>query len=382
MSFGKDKSRLNLPSFRAQQQQTKSAGGGGGGGGRRPHWIGQYRPTDASVGDSDRVRLYRGEHAQKIANADNEVVETTLSYLIYTMHGTQVMRNGKSRFASAICAGGPLAHIKEKREECLGCERHWEDKNSMSRMSQNAFTMLHFGDYAKVIQTDDKGQPKINNKTKEPFFDWERTDPVLLRNEHKGLEIRDYNLLHWSLGYRDYNKLGTYADDIAKACLTCGGKQSVSTVVWLCKGCGAGLIDPSSGMYKPEDIARLTASPVQCGQCKHEDYLEEVLNCSKCNDPVRADIFDVDLFVKKPKDPKTGKTGELLITGWDNVGPIEDRFLEGETPIFHELDLPRIYAPHSYAEQQEIFGSGGQGRNPSSGGKAWGSGGKAPVIGG
>jgi hypothetical protein len=55
------------------------------------------------------------------------------------------------------------------------------------------------------------------------------------------------------------------------------------------------------GGMEDSALLALTANRYKCSQCSAEEYPEEQLQCSECDEPVRASIFDTDLKVKKVK---------------------------------------------------------------------------------
>lgn len=336
-----------------------------------PYWMGEFKPTDSLKGPADRIRLYRGNYDVVIVGQDKELTTTQLSYVPFTDHGTRI--NGKYR--SAVCSGGPFGCAPKDRTECLGCEKRRKNKESMGAMSRYGFGLLHYGMYAKVPQMGDDGRVKNNSKG-EPYYNWERTTPQDARGKHKGFETVDERMMHWAIGYKDYGKFGTINSEISRMCKSCS-TGDVSTWKWMCPNCGEDLIDPATSPLTSEEIESLTSDNIRCHACDNIGMLEEIVECSQCDKPVRADIFDVDLFVKQPLDPSTAKRGDLVITSYSRPKPVEEKYTTGESPIFKQLDLPRIFGPTSLDKQRQMFEEAGMTRDPAKAARAWG-GGKAP----
>jgi hypothetical protein len=108
------------------------------------------------------------------------------------------------------------------------------------------------------------------------------------------------------------------------------------------------------------DIDKITNEPVICPDCKNKDYLEEIVACSECKNPVKADIFSVDLKVERAVENANSKKSKtsLIITSYSNPKGIPPKFLEENDKgmcIAHPLDLPKIYGPDSIEVQEELI---------------------------
>jgi hypothetical protein len=379
MSYGKSKQTLAaIPSYREQQRAIQRPPRGEGKGGAPP-WKSIIRLTDSSAAPADVIRLFRAAYPVQVAKGE-EVVTETLSFYPYTEHGTR--RGG--HFRSAICSAGPFAHLKNRRDPCLGCDQHWADRESMGRQNKFAYTALHLHPYAKVPDVDESGRERINPNNNEPYYTWKRTDSQLLRGEHRGLETRDYYLGAMVFGYREHQLLQEANQQISTACDACkGGEGSISTLVWVCGGCGVTLIDPENTTMSQDEVFDMSMKEVKCAECEHVGFLQEEIECKHCSKPRRSDIFDVHLKMKQLKDPATGKRGGLVILGFTNT-PLDPKYLESasanEPPVFHQLNLPRIFAPTPYDRQEELFSLGGMKPDASKSARPWGNKG-VPVLG-
>lgn len=373
--FNKSQEQLakaNASAPRRFDQQQKEAKAPPFTGSNMPYWMGMFQPTDSLKGPPDRIRLYPGDHKVVIVGQDKELTTTSLSYVPFTDHGTRI--NGK--YCSSVCSAGPWGQQKKDRKECLGCDRRYANKDSMSASSRNGWGVLHYGMYAKVPQLDkDTGKVKLNGKGT-PYFNWERTSQQDARGKHNGLETVDERMTHWAIGHKDTEKLTAISIEIARMCKSCS-VGDISTWKWMCPNCGEDLIVPATSTMTSDEIDALTSDNIRCHACDNIGMLEEVTNCSNCGRPERADIFDVDLFVKQPLDTSTGKRGDLIFTGYSRPKPVEEKYTSGESPIFKQLDLLRIFGPTSMDKQRQTFEEGGMTRDPAKAARAWG-GGKAP----
>jgi hypothetical protein len=269
-----------------------------------------------------------------------------------------------------VCSGGPLHFTKDKRDPCYGCDSFWADRTALpkgqkgpwSKRDMNAFTVLHYATYVFTEQLDRQtGKPVLNNDNK-PYMEWaliqkhQRNLP-----QFQGKEIRDAHLLHWSLGNDHWEQLTNYDKVVGDNCKNCGGIKTIESEAWTCQKCGECLIDPATSTLAPKEFEAFTTKPVRCAVCAHEGMLKEYIRCSQCNKATRAEIFDVDLDLRR-LPPKDGSNRtQLMIVGCSAPGPIDARFIELAKP----MDLAKIFAPTTYDKQLELWGGGGgSGRQP------------------
>lgn len=354
MAFGKDDKNLgNVGSFRNstrmhQQQRPKPTGGA------KPYFIDRFQP---STEEPDQIRILKVPYEIELGQADGTLLKQTLFYFPYVEHFHGSMKKG------SICSAGPFGVFKNKGEPCYGCEKHWGDKNAgvkngpMGKRDMWAFTVIHFAPYAKVEQTDSQTGAIRTNDAGQPYYNWVRVHPHE-RLKYQGKEMRDHSVLHWSLGFGHFNTLTEYDKEIGKSCKSCGGRDTIVTEAWLCPHCGDALIEPATTTLSAKEIEEMTSKEVRCGSCQQVGMLQEMLSCKSCSNPVRAEIFDVDLNVKRVKPADGGNQTTLMIPSWSNPRPIDQRYADVKP-----LDLPRIFAPTPYDKQLEIFAAGG-GRQP------------------
>lgn len=344
MAYGKDPDRLNEhASFRQQsaamratrpQQNKRSV----------PRFVNEFQP---SLDYPDNIRIIRGAYEVPTADKDGQLITQRLSWFPFVDHYHGTIGRG------AICSAGPLHNWKNLREPCHGCDIFWaqrengQKKGPMGKREMYAMTVMHFAPYARVERMDKQGQVR-RNQSGEPFMDWVRVQPHE-RALFQGREMREWNLMHWSVGWGHWSVLFDYAKDIGRSCKACGAKDSIVSIAHICKQCGDAVIDMETTQLPPKQIDELTINPCRCPHCGHEDYLSEVLHCENCGNGERADLFDVNLQVQRLRANDGSTQTTLQIKGWSNPGPIDPRFAEYATP----LDLPTIYTPDSLEHQAE-----------------------------
>lgn len=375
MAFGKDSRNLgSMPSFRGQARQHQAARPKFGGG-TKPYFINRFQPA---TDEPDHIRILKGHYEVEIGQQDGSIIKQVLYYFPYIEHFHGSIKKG------AICSAGPLGMFKDKGQPCLGHEIYWADKNAgrkngpMSMTEKNAFTIIHYAPYAKVEQRDDQGQVKTNDKG-EPYWNWERVFPHE-RHKYQGKEMRDYSILHWSLGFGHFNTLMEYDKEIGKSCRSCGGRDTIVCEAWTCRNCGEALIEPSTTTLSPKEIDELVIKDVRCATCQHEGLMQEVISCQQCGNAERAEIFDVDMHVKRVKPSDGGNMTTIMIPSWSNPRPIDQRLVEVAKP----LPLEKIFVPTPYEVQQQMWGGGGS-RAPVTGqqlSREYNRGGGAPTLGG
>jgi hypothetical protein len=368
MAFGKDDSQLGQMStyrqaamthMNSQKTARKNSGGGGGG---MPTWIDQFKPSKVN---EDLIRLIPSPCEITTAQDKDTAVTRTLPFMSYTEHFYATAKKG------CTCSAGPFGQFKEKREPCRGCDMFWEFRTEdgkpgakVSKRDMFAFTVLHYAPYARVPDLDMNGQPRTDQEGK-PYMRWER----ILKHErakYTGYEQKDAHRLHWPMGTAHYGVLWEYDAKIGKSCTTCGGRDCIESVAWICSNpaCGEGIIDIETTTYPPEEITKMTMQPHTCSVCKVNGFLKEVIFCKNCSpigkEPRRATLFDVDIHVQRKEANDGSNQTALLITGWGNPGPVDPRYADMAKP----LALSKIYAPTPMDVQVQRFGPATPPRTP------------------
>jgi len=347
MAYGKDPKALDENSNFRQQSAAVQATRPKSSGRSTPRFVNEYQP---SLDYPDTIRIIRGSYEVDMADQNGQLFKQRLSWFPFVDHFHGVLKRG------AICSAGPLHNWKNQRQPCHGCDIFWgqreagQKKGPMGKREMYALTVMHFAPYAKVEQVDRAGQIRRNNNG-EPYMDWVEVLPHE-RMKYQGREMREWNCMHWSVGWGHWSVLFDYAKDIGKSCRVCGGRDSITSMAWLCQNCGDAVIDMESTALAPKQIDDLTINPCRCPHCGHEGYLKEAINCNNCGNGDRADIFDVNLQVQRLRSNDGSTQTTLQIKGWSNPGPIDPRFAEFAKP----LDLPKIYTPDSLDAQAERWG--------------------------
>lgn len=367
-AFGKDReraSKMNLrQQFRRSSKKAPKTGGGGGGG---QYYFNKYQPP--VVGAADIIRLIPGKYPTPRVDLDakdyvrdeagNIVVDemTFVKYIEY-YHGT------KQR--SCIGSEGPLGDFKGKGEPCVAGDWFWwewrqrqknhsDSPKAMSRRERFAVTALVCAPFYKVPQVDGNGQLRVNETTKEPYYEWKKgskrgNDELAAA----GYERKEGHLQHWSLGTAHWKSLIEYSDSLAHHCRACGNKDCIREVALVCQSCGDAVVEFENTSLSDEDIDRLRNEEVQCPHCQHFGYLEDIIECTQCGRGEQATLFDFDLEVKRVETTE-GNSKQTSLQILRAIGPKPIDPIYGED-LRKPLDLVKIFSPTPIQKQIELFG--------------------------
>lgn len=375
MAYGKDPANLKkiVPYGGTVSQQmgnatrrpSKPRRSGGGG---APYWANQFRPSESIP---DTIRLIPGSYAVMRVDEDTgEIYTETLPWYEYVEHYYNAVKMG------GICSAGPFRMLRSKRDACYGCDMFWEDfserkrtgartPNRISMREMYVFNVIDMGVFYKTEQLDKSGNPKVNGKTGEPFWEWKKllnpNDPHAI-----GKETRKGKLMTWAMGQAHFNSLKGYADHISQHCATCGARGDdpmnppIVTHAWQCSNedCGVPVIRLSDTQLGPQQIGEVVSTPHNCRACGQTNFLEEVKVCGPgCGapgqgyEPVRATIFDVDMQVKRQKSSDGNQT-QLIVLATSNPKPVDPAF---DDLVKKVIDLPARYSPTSLEDQSQLW---------------------------
>ncbi len=253
---------------------------------------------------------------------------------------------------------GPVRILQGQARSLCGCDLFWEGGGKKNgRMSRREFYDFNVWNYAKfheVEQIDrETGKVKISETTQKPFTNWVQCGGRKCDACVSGRPTKLGHMQHYPMGFGHFSTLEDYSEIIGKSCTTCCGRDTVSSMAWLCGGCQDAVIDMSTTTLDDKEILKITREPAVCPSCKHKGYLQEVIECSNCTPqgklPSRASIFDVDINVKRVSGPDGSNQNTLMITGYSAPYPIDPK-LEAKP-----LDLDKTYAPTPMETQCEKF---------------------------
>lgn len=374
MAFGKDPALLTqIGNFHQQSAAFQARGDS------KPlrnglRFQNQFRPSEIFI---DVVRLLPIDLEIKWVDSYGQLQGSTLGYWTYVEHF-----DGRTK-KSAVCSAGPYAQFREKREPCLACDMFWaEVRNKARRMSRRdmyVFNVLDYDNYYEIEQVDRQtGQVRMKDD-RTPWMEWVKGTG---RNDlaKSGKTPKEGHLCHWAMGHGHYTTLFSADEMIGEGCKSCGHKRSpderssaITSMAWLCsnEACGEALIDVSETEMSIEDIKKATKRKMMCRKCRHEGLPVEFIECSWCQKPERATIYDVDLQVRRVKTSKgeEGNQTQLMIVGWSNPKPVDPKYAK---IIEKPFDLSQMYAPTPMEKQVEWFGPMDA---PQPGTRTYGSGG-------
>lgn len=364
--YGKDPSQLNSIQpiyggtsqqrmYHSQHQERPSLGG------KTPHWVDNYSPPEA--GNPDLIRLLPGSYQNARIARDGTLYYETSEWLECRTH----FHGGMKR--SSVCSAGPYAFIKAKADPCLACDIFWEDFNERKRIQEQTgqkvkspnrmsltdkyvFNVLVEALFYKTEQLNEQGQIVVNQATGKAYYDWVQVtnpnDPAMYNKEQQLGRV-----MPWAIGKNHFMSLNGYADAIGQSCANCKNQYCIEWLVWQCGNpqCGAPVIRKETNQYNPQGLAEITGKPQQCQSCKQLSYLSEVVRCAHCDSGARANIYDVDLHVKKQVASDSNQT-VLQVLGWSQPGPVHQQFAAAAAKT---IDLVKRFAPDSLEDQAKTF---------------------------
>lgn len=362
MAFGKDPTHLGkvTPFGGSARQQAAFASR------RRKKTSGsklifrnQFQP---SLYIPDTIRVVPGAYWQQFLDDSGNLIEGDFPFWSYVEHYHGVFEK------STFCSAGAYRWQKGAATPCHGCDIYWEDwnvrkstgnKNKPKRLSMRdmfAYTILDHGVFHEVEDTDQNGQVKMNPNTKTPYMSWEKCLGQQCQNCTLGKKTKTGHVQPWPMGKRHFGTLNAYADQIGLGCMTCGSRMSITTTLWHCgnQDCGEAMIDLSNTALNLEQIYDRTTEPQNCPRCRETRFMQDIYECSVCTPqgaPAnRATIFDVDMQVRRQKNPEETGT-QLMIVGTSDPQQLNPTF----TDIAKPLKLNEMYGPTDMNLQAQLF---------------------------
>jgi len=346
MAFGKDRDALKkVTSLREAGNASRGRPRGGGGAGGWKRFQDQFKPNTV---EPDTVRFLPGEYPYTQIHRDGSTEVLLLPYFVYTEHF-----DGRTN-GSSICSGGAFADYKDKAEPCIGCDLFWENGGKkggrMSRREMKAFTILNLSTFHEVDQLDYKtGQVKMNDRTNKPYKEWVKCTGRRCDACASGKPTKKGHIQHYSVGFGHFGQIKDYAKMIGKCCKSCGTRNSIDELAYICGNCKDAVIDMSTTHLSNEDIAKMVDGDVVCPHCRTEGLLEEIIQCSSCDNPERAGIFDVDISIKKVAGPEGTNQSTLMFTEFGPVCPVDPAF------DVKPMDFEGMFAPTTLEQQAQKF---------------------------
>jgi hypothetical protein len=359
--YGKDPAQLTkIDSFRQRtgqfsMQRARPAARGG-----VPYFIDQYIPP---LIDSDTIALLDGGYEHTVVdNSGDEpkVVPVLFEFVQFREHFDGTTRK------SAICSAGPFVNYRDLRNACNGCDIYWatlepdaEGKKRSTRMSRQdkyAFSMIDFSDYHKTPQFDASGKPKVNQKTNQQYFNWQKCEGRGCQGCKHKYETKFGHNPHWPMPHSYLKFLREKDRQIAASCRSCGGLNTIQSIAYLCQGCGIDAINMKTTNLTSEDIRNVTEKYYTCtstdggARCGHTGFLKELVECSACSHGEGMSIFDVEFKVLRI--PTEGNKSILDVSNWVRRRPLTGDLAELEKP----KDLLKLFGPTPNKVQLERFG--------------------------
>ena len=369
MAYGKDKEGRDLVQASAFRSRTfnqaaralsrnkfPSTGGGKGG---PPYWVDQFLPP---IGYDATIRLLPGNFKQseliEISKDEVQVVEVDAPFVKFVEHFDGTNQRG------CICSAGPLAHFKDKRDPCLGCDIYWAtaarnsagrfESSRMSKQNKYAFALFDYRPFHEIEQIDRSTGLARKNTAGIPYKEWKacmgrgcdycKGQVPIAKVGHS---------THWAINYTQLQIFRAAERDIGRSCTVCGNVQCINSLAWICSNCQECIIDMDTTELKPQELIEKTDDEQTCPFCQYKGNLDEIYECRPCAERglqgLRATLFDVDLTLTmvQVNDKK-----QLTIKTYSAPHPIAPEFVEAAKP----LDLVRRYRPDTIHKQSEQFG--------------------------
>lgn len=374
MAFGKNDANLQGMSLRQKMKLGARRAPKSSGGRSAPYFVNKYEPP--TTGPADIIRLIPGEYEKPVIDYESKDYATDehgkpvvavfpfFRYINY-FHGTKQI--------GCIGSEGPLGEFKGKGNPCTAADWFWWEwrerqrnsvggkpalkPKSMSRSDKWAFTVVVQAPFYQVPQIDKQtGSIRVNPNTKEPYCDW-RKGAVRGNDEYAaaGHKRKEGHRQHWSLSYGHFRTLTEYEDSLARHCRSCGGNNTIEELALICRNCGEAIVIFEETALAEDDIARMRDEAVQCPHCKYNGYLESMIQCTNCDKPESATLFDFDLEVKRipNSDDANSKQTNLQILRAIGPRPLNPKYGED---LRKPLELDKIFAPTTVEQQEKMFG--------------------------
>ena len=373
MSFGKQDAHLaNIGGYGATSSQQMGNASRRQSGPRKglPSWANNFSPNE---GQPDSIRLIPGEYdAERINATTGEIYSEKVPWMEFTEHFHATNKK------SIICSAGiHRDNDWKKAQPCRGCDIWREDLQErqrieretgvkpqgpkrMSKQTKYAFLVLDMGDFFKGFRLDERGQPRSNSSTGQRYTDWIKYfDPsqpeyVLAYHEsvrtQKPMEWKHGLIQSWPVGYGQFNVISGYVDLIQRHCRSCGGMECLHTSTWVCPFCSAPTFQAGASTLPQDEVKKLVNQIKVCTNCNQQAYPKAVTHCRYCQNPVPANLYDVDLRVYQTR---VNKTPQLQIPWSSQPKAIDPSFTDSLAKI---PELVKKFAPTPYEEQVTLFG--------------------------
>lgn len=292
-TFGSSQQRMKQ--MAGQLEKSSGGSGGGSGGGWDPSLYRSFRPKK---GVPTMIRILQGDYE----NARDGGSDPCYSFYEHRRW------DGK-KLLTVPCTLKP-GHEKDAAEDCVSCYYQNKGDDSIKRGERKVFSIIVL-EHFHVIE-----QPSRSDATKTVKYPREckKRGCDMCKEEVK----KDFGArMWWSLGKNHFDQLAAANGTLGKHC-TCGGK--VNRVGFECSE-GHTLLEVESSNMTDEKIELFSQEETKCRECSYAGLPVEILECNKCEEPTRLDIFGVNLWVMKQGE-KT--SSHIVVDDWEAEGIPED----------------------------------------------------------
>jgi len=283
-----------------------------------------------------------------VGDEKNQKRETTLEAVLRRMEQEEPVQGGThwAKGRSFFCAevGGPYKGIAG----CVSCRGRAQSKGKSKVFTfvrdVFGFSLWDYRQFHKIERdgereykncTSEEGRCKLCSKAKEdgPVF------PARMTGNRK-----------WVVGRKWATAIISMNESLAKKCRSCKTGR-IKNAGYVCGNpkCGEVLADIES----PEHMVR-------CPECTSKTYPKEEIECTKCDNPVRGSLGDVDVLISRAGSGKDDTTYNFVPQTFED-------FEHGE--LARPVDWSEEMKPPSTSEQAAKLGLD---RDPFGGGRVGG----------
>jgi len=365
--FGKNERRLDdIPVHHGNVQQqaalSRKAGRQDNAPKRKEYWSEQFKlPIGAD--NAATIKVVPGEY---------ETIECTDKGELYRVRSIwKKAYEHATRSGTGICSGGPyrfMESFSDQRDPCHGCDISWEDRWERRAKGENEWenrkvrTSALYGFSVAVLGTvhlvpsiygpksKHAGQVKVDSKGNK-VMEWVCCSRRGCEGCRTGAESQDGILLPWVMRTSHFRTLTGWSASIGQDCLMCGGERTISIDTWNCPTCQEVVVDERTTNRSREDLDAFVMDTVICPKCRNEVMLQEVISCTGCDSPLRANLWDVEIDVYAEKDAN----GHLNLQKARVSRPkgVEERYAH---LVIEPLDMDALLRPTSLETQAKRFG--------------------------
>lgn len=263
--------RVNFATRAAILAAKFSTGKGGGSG-----WYKYFRPSKLVP---NKVRFFEGKYLSPVDGVEDP-------HYNFVEHKLKL---SDKQFFNIPCTQRPGDHAPAAPFPCVACHYKEAGDARITSSEKWVFNLLWLTNFHEVEEPSKRDASKtVKYKEACPGRGCERC----AHGEPKTFGDRRW----FSVGRNHFTNIATANKQIGQSC-RCGGE--LTRVSFECLNCAEMLLDIANSKKTVEQEEQYAGQMVTCRKCRQTSIPAEVLECSKCQDPVRLQIFDTDIEIQK-----------------------------------------------------------------------------------